>query len=164
MNIDLNSCMPGQFLRTVHGALLVYVGRRSVGAPYNHEIRFADGRGGGTRLDDGHVFERNRQECDEDVAEILPAGWGKVHVTKDGVEVKVGQVWRDLDKRMNGRRVQVREIGAMTFEGKVRVQNFTDHSGATGTKRWLAVSRMHRHSSGFALVIQADGTPVTAPQ
>ena len=73
-------------------------------------------------------------------------------VTKEGAEVKVGQVWRDLDKRMKGRRVQVRELGNMTFAGKVRIQNYSDESGAQGTFRWLSVARMHRHCTGFEFV------------
>jgi hypothetical protein len=73
-------------------------------------------------------------------------------VTKEGVEVKIGQVWRDLDKRMRGRCVQVVEFGTITFVGKVRVQGYGRITGASGTKRWLSVARMHRHSTGFELV------------
>ena len=73
-------------------------------------------------------------------------------VTKEGVEVKIGQVWRDLDKRMQGRCVQVVEFGTITFVGKVRVQGYGRITGASGTKRWLSVARMHRHSTGFELV------------
>jgi hypothetical protein len=148
MSIDLNVCVPGQFLRSVHGRLLIYVARRTAGAPYNHEIKFADGRGGGTRLDDGRVFANNRQDVDEDVAEILPNGWEKLHVTKEGVEVKVDQVWRDCDKRMNGRCVKVVEVS----NGKALVQSYSKIGGAGGTKRRISIARMHRHSTGWVLV------------
>jgi len=151
MIIDLNTCVAGQYLRTVHGNLLIYVGRRGVGAPYNHEIKFADGRGSGTRLDDGHVFSTNRMECDEDVLEILPVGWEKENVTKEGVEVRIGQVWLDLDKRMPGRRVQVMRFGNGTFAGKVRIRTLSLDGVLSSQERWLAVSRMHRHSTGFKL-------------
>lgn len=148
MSIDLNTCVPGQYLRTVHGKLLIYVGRRDQGSPYNHEIKFADGRGGGTRLDDGRVFAKNRQESDEDVAEILPVGWEKLHVTREGVEVRVHQVWRDLDKRMSDRCVLVIGLEA----GKALVRRHTKGRGASGPTRRLSISRMHRHSTGWTLV------------
>ena len=151
MSIDLNSCVAGQYLRTVHGTLLIYVGLRSSAPPYNHEIKFANGSGGGTRLDDGHVFAKNRRESDEDVVEILPVGWEQEHVTEEGIEVRVGQVWLALDKRVPGRRVQVMSFGNGTFAGKVRIKNHSLHGGASGVERWLSISRMHHHSAGFKL-------------
>ena len=67
-------------------------------------------------------------------------------VTKEGVEVKIGQVWRDLDKRMRGRCVQVVEFGTITFVGKVRVQGY----GRNRAKR-SAVRRCNC-SGGFRLL------------
>lgn len=64
-------------------------------------------------------------------------------VTKEGVEVKVGQIWRDLDKRMNGRQVKVL---AVAF-GKVEVEN-----QATGSRTKLSIRRMHKGATGWALV------------
>lgn len=63
-----------------------------------------------------------------------------MNITKNGIEVKPGQVWRDLDKRCNGR---TRKI--------VRVENGFAHYD-TPKKGRIAVARMHNHSTGFALV------------
>lgn len=62
------------------------------------------------------------------------------NVTKEGVEVKSGQVWRDLDKRMKGRTVTV----LFVHGGVARVR------GARETE--LAIRRMHKHSTGWELV------------
>lgn len=60
--------------------------------------------------------------------------------TKDGIEVKIGQVWRDLDKRTNGRTIKV-----LGFDG--------DRILASGPRKpKISISRMHRHSTGFELV------------
>ena len=63
------------------------------------------------------------------------------NVTREGVAVRVGQKWISLDKRDQGRTVVV--IGVK--DGKARVD-----SGATKTT--LSIRRMHRHSTGWALV------------
>lgn len=64
-------------------------------------------------------------------------------ITKDGIEVKAGQVWRDLDRRMGGRTVIVEWV---SVDGKVaRVK------GARSTTQ-LSIRRMHRHSTGWELV------------
>lgn len=62
------------------------------------------------------------------------------NITKEGIEVKAGQVWRDLDKRMKGRTVTV----IFATAGVARVK------GARTTE--LAIRRMHRHSTGWELV------------
>lgn len=67
------------------------------------------------------------------------------NITKEGIEVKAGQVWRDLDKRMKGRTVTV----LFAVGGVARVK------GARTTE--LAISRMHRHSTGWELVSQPPG-------
>ncbi|MGU7773733.1 hypothetical protein ACV229_26565 [Burkholderia sp. MR1-5-21] len=62
------------------------------------------------------------------------------NVTKEEIEVRPGQVWRDLDKRSNGRtrRVLSIEDGKAVLEGP--------------PKSKVSISRMHRHSTGWALV------------
>jgi len=70
--------------------------------------------------------------------------------TKEGVEVAVGQIWQDLDKRCSHRRVRILEIGTGKTEGKVRVRHVADQKKEGG--RWLSIRRMHNHSTGFALV------------
>ena len=63
------------------------------------------------------------------------------NVTRDGVTVRTGQKWVSLDKRDQGRIVVVIAVK----DGKARVD-----SGATKTT--LSIRRMHRHSTGWALV------------
>lgn len=67
--------------------------------------------------------------------------------TRDGIEVKAGQRWRDLDKRANNRVVVVEHVApghacCRTLYGSV----------ATGRSTCIGISRMHNHSTGFELV------------
>lgn len=55
-------------------------------------------------------------------------------VTKEGIRVEVGQIWRDLDKRMGGRTVKVVAIRSGNLRCEVK--------GAATTK--LSIGRMHR--------------------
>lgn len=65
-------------------------------------------------------------------------------VTKDGVRVEVGQIWRDLDTRMGNRLRKVAEIrGAkcrLVLDGHPRFAS------------WVSIRRMHKHSTGWELV------------
>jgi hypothetical protein len=70
-------------------------------------------------------------------------------ITKEGIEVKRGQVWRDLDKRMTGRLCRVGRV-----EGG-RAQMFTLMNGQLGKCTFVSVKRMHKHSTGWALVQEA---------
>lgn len=63
------------------------------------------------------------------------------NVTRDEVTVRVGQKWISLNKRDQGRTVTVIAVKC----GRARVD-----SGATKTT--LSIRRMHRHSTGWALV------------
>lgn len=62
-----------------------------------------------------------------------------INATKEGIEVKPGQVWRDLDKRMNGRTRTVLAV----LDGKAHM------NGVPKTK--VSISRMHKGSTGWAL-------------
>lgn len=62
------------------------------------------------------------------------------NITKEGVEVKAGQIWRDLDKRMSGRQRTV-----LTVEG-----GKAHMDGTPKTK--VSIKRMHKGSTGWALV------------
>lgn len=69
-------------------------------------------------------------------------------VTKEGVRVEVGQVWRDLDKRMGNR---VRKVEAIidSVNGKVLMV------ATTGRGRFpskVSIRRMYKHSTGWELV------------
>jgi hypothetical protein len=70
------------------------------------------------------------------------------NITKEGIEVKVGQVWRDLDKRMAGREVTVLEVE----QGKARVAR----GGSSIKATRLSVARMHKSSTGWVLVAQPN--------
>lgn len=71
MAVDLNTCIPGQLLLSVHGKVLTYVGKLPPGSYYDHEVRYPDGSRG-TRTNDGQVFKNNKMPEDEDIVEILP--------------------------------------------------------------------------------------------
>lgn len=78
-----------------------------------------------------------------------------MNTTKDGIEVKQGQVWADLDKRMDGRHVRV--VGVQ--DGKATVQRCRINGvGVTHKVTKLSVSRMHKSSTGWALV-SGPGAP-----
>ncbi len=66
------------------------------------------------------------------------------NITKDGIEAKVGQVWRDLDKRCRGRTRTIVKVDA----------GFAWY-GPSNNQR-ISIKRMHRHSTGFELVKEAQ--------
>jgi hypothetical protein len=67
-------------------------------------------------------------------------------VTKEGVSVKRGQIWRDLDRRQQGRRcVVVAVVG-----GVARLAHAQDTSLKPRTTK-VSIARMHKHSTGWAL-------------
>lgn len=61
-------------------------------------------------------------------------------ITRDGIEVQIGQIWRDLDKRMRGRTEEIRGVA----------DGFAYFGAAL--KRKIAIRRMYRHSTGWCLV------------
>ena len=65
------------------------------------------------------------------------------HTTRDGIEVKPGQLWKDCDKRMRGRSGFVQSVSG----GKAVIG-----IGATGRTTRIAIRRMYRHSSGWVMV------------
>ncbi|MBE7157344.1 MAG: hypothetical protein INR62_02705 [Rhodospirillales bacterium] len=80
--------------------------------------------------------------------------------TKEGVEVRPGQVWRDLDKRMGDRRckvlgVEVQSYGSGFHRKRVTVAMMARclSDGSVGhRRRAVQIARMHKGSSGWALV------------
>lgn len=65
-------------------------------------------------------------------------------ITKEGIRVAIGQVWRDLDKRMHGRRVRV--VALDEAGGTVQVRAVSHNKLSM-----LSVRRMHKHSTGWEL-------------
>lgn len=70
-------------------------------------------------------------------------------VTKEGIRVAPGQVWRDLDERMGNRHCRVSVLG----KDAVMMQR-CDPNGRVTTERMTRVSirRMHKSATGWALV------------
>lgn len=68
------------------------------------------------------------------------------NVTRDGIEVRPGQIWEDCDKRSKGRRVTVTKVES----GKAHVT-----TGVNSTR--IAIRRMYPHASGFRLIHDAPG-------
>lgn len=61
--------------------------------------------------------------------------------------IRVGQVWRDCDKRMHGRKCKVVELIGSGMATKAVMRNV-----AGGRDTRISVHRMYRHSSGWELV------------
>ncbi|MDH0687080.1 DUF6354 family protein [Stutzerimonas stutzeri] len=68
------------------------------------------------------------------------------NITKEGVEVKPGQVWKDLDKRSYGRQCKVITVE----DGKAKMQHYA--RGQLGSKTTVSIRRMYKHSTGWELV------------
>ena len=70
-------------------------------------------------------------------------------VTKEGVQVAVGQVWLDLDKRMDGRKRVV-----VAVEGDKAVMGHPTIPSAPKVR--VSIRRMHKSSTGWALVPKSE--------
>lgn len=66
--------------------------------------------------------------------------------TKEGVAVEVGQVWRDLDRRMN------RTVTVIEVRPDARPHPYARVVSSAGVKSQLRISRMHKHATGFELI------------
>ncbi|MFJ9900537.1 hypothetical protein ACIQPR_45140 [Streptomyces sp. NPDC091280] len=71
----------------------------------------------------------------------------KLNTTRDGVLVAPGQIWEYLDSRQKKRRVVV--VSVQSGRARVRMHYGTRLST-------LSVSRMHKHSTGFRLVVPGE--------
>lgn len=71
-------------------------------------------------------------------------------ITKEGIQVEVGQVWLDLDKRMDSRKRVV-----VTLEGDKAVMG--NPTIPSVPKVRLSIRRMHKGSTGWALVSKSEG-------
>ena len=67
--VNLNTCKPGDKLKSKHGKILTYI-RKLPSFDFPHEVQFPDG-GYGSRTDDGFVYRKNRLPEDDDIIEIL---------------------------------------------------------------------------------------------
>ncbi|MFE5864518.1 hypothetical protein [Streptomyces virginiae] len=79
------------------------------------------------------------------------------NTTCEGILVRRGQIWENLDTRQSNRHVVIESVA----DGEVQVRD------QYGTKRsTLSVSRMHTHSTGLRLVSPGElkyGARTTSP-
>ena len=75
----------------------------------------------------------------------------KVDVTKDGVRVEVGQVWRDLDRRAK------RTVTVLEVHPEAKPHAYALVRSSHGPTSRIRISRMHRHGQGFALLSALTG-------
>lgn len=68
-------------------------------------------------------------------------------LTLDGIDVRVGQIWRDLDRRKPGRRCRVVEI----HDGRAIMEPDKPHQSRKAQTS-VSIKRMHNHSTGWELV------------
>lgn len=87
-----------------------------------------------------------------------------MNTTKEGVIVEKGQVWRDLDKRMDNRHAKVEAVR----DGKAIMYACTANGRIINAMREIkvAIRRMHKSSTGWVVVSSENGkvTTVTIPQ
>lgn len=70
---------------------------------------------------------------------------------KNGQEIRVGQIWEDMDSRMGGRQ---RKIVAIDEDlGKVQM----GAARGAGVLTWVSITRLHPHYNGWTLVKDVDG-------
>lgn len=71
------------------------------------------------------------------------------NITKEGIEVKPGQIWKDLDKRIGDRQREIVRVenGKATI-GRIGFSNAAQDSFRTK----VSISRMHKSTTGWALV------------
>ncbi|MBK4735922.1 hypothetical protein [Noviherbaspirillum pedocola] len=72
-------------------------------------------------------------------------------VTPEGVQVCVGQVWRDLDERMGNRQCRVEAVDEINGKATMR----SVHSPTKPATK-VAIRRMRRGSAGWELVREAS--------
>lgn len=75
-------------------------------------------------------------------------------VTKEGVTVRVGQVWKDLDTRVLPRQCQVVTVDVV--DGYAWMQN-TFAPGRKPTR--VKIARMHKTTTGWGLVSEMEVLP-----
>jgi hypothetical protein len=64
--------------------------------------------------------------------------------TRDGIVVRVGQRWRNCDKRTNGQIKTVTAVDVRNGKAQLAWNGFF--------KSWNSIRRMYRHATGWELV------------
>lgn len=70
IEIDLNTCKPGDVLVSVHGHAFIYSHKEPDHA-FPHKIKDALNDEPGSRIDNGQVFAKNRMPEDHDIVKII---------------------------------------------------------------------------------------------
>ena len=81
-----------------------------------------------------------------------------IATNKHGIEVRKGQVWKDCDKRQEGRYLKVLEVVQHPLEVKAHCVACTSKGmSIVGPTRILKIriDRMHKHATGYDLHIDA---------
>jgi hypothetical protein len=68
------------------------------------------------------------------------------NVTKEGITVRAGQVWRDLDKRSD------RTVTVIEVQPDALPHPYAYVRTSAGRYTRVRISRMHWHAQGYALV------------
>lgn len=114
----------------------------------------------GVRFDPLASFADTSEIARRAVSFLDSASWEKNMneiVTKDGVVVERGQVWRDLDKRRDNRYAKVDAV----HDG-IAVMYLCTAEGINSMRAIkIAVARMHKSSTGWGLVRGANGKITT---
>lgn len=74
MPVDLNTCVPGQKLRSRHGWIMTYKGKDINKSYCPHMVIYPNGGACGSRTDDGFVYsspDNRDSDIDHDIVEIL---------------------------------------------------------------------------------------------
>ena len=112
---------------------------------------------------DHHGDARGNQYRWQDYLEAADAAMAAMSVdattvlNKDGVAIKVGQVWRDMDRRMDSRHCRVIAVK----DGRAHMSRCAPNGQlATDAITKVAIARMHRSSTGWELVLDAGEQPL----
>ena len=97
----------------------------------------------------GHQYRWQDYLDAADAAIAAMADSESPQLTKEGITVKVGQVWKDLDKRMDGRHCKVIAV----VDGRAHMNRCAPNGRvSTDSVTKVAIARMHRGSTGWELV------------
>lgn len=79
-----------------------------------------------------------------------------INTTREGIEVKPGQVWRDLDKRTIDDTGEPRTMTVVAvFGGKASMVSVLKNRHGKPYTSTLSIKRMHKSATGWALVSES---------
>ncbi len=78
-------------------------------------------------------------------------------ITKEGVTVRAGQVWKDLDVRTTGPRGGPRTCSVVLVENGYAVMSVNGAQPYRTTR--VKIARMHKTTTGWALISDPEAQP-----